>query len=141
MNTTDTMAGCGLDALRADIAGQVFVPGEAGYDRYAGDLLFPIQRAAEVLHAWRAWTDTVPDEVTSLGRPPRLPPLPELPEALGGRAFINFEAACLADAGTGAELIGPLRRLGPELDTVATIPPPALGQLNMDPGPASSRPA
>ena len=109
MNTTDTMADCGLDALRAAIAGQIFAPGEAGYDRYAGDLLFPTQRAAEVLHAWRAWTDTVPDEVTSLGRLLRLPPLPELPEALRGRAFINFEAA--------------------------------LGQLNVDPGPASSRPA
>ena len=36
-------------------------------------------------------------------------------------------------AGAGAELIGPLRRLGPELDTFAMIPAPALGQLNMDP--------
>jgi FAD/FMN-containing dehydrogenase len=32
---------------------------------YAGDLFFPIQRTAEVLEAWRAWADTVPDEVTS----------------------------------------------------------------------------
>ena len=101
---------------------------------YAGDLFFPIQRAAEVLHAWRDWTGTVPDEVTSQGRLLRLPPLPELPEPLRGRAFVMVEAACLGDAGTGAELIGPLRRLGPELDTFATIPPPALGQLNMDPG-------
>src|SRR5262245_23506821 len=44
-----------------------------------------------------------------------------------------LEAACIGDAGTGAELIGPLRRLGPELDTVAMIPASALGQLNMDP--------
>jgi FAD/FMN-containing dehydrogenase len=27
---------------------------------YAGDLFFAIQRAAEVLHAWREWTATVP---------------------------------------------------------------------------------
>ena len=33
MNITDTMAGRDLDALRAAIAGQVFVPGGAGYDR------------------------------------------------------------------------------------------------------------
>ena len=100
---------------------------------YAGDLFFPIARAAEVLHAWREWTDTVPDEVTSLAHLLRLPPLPELPEPLRGRAFVMVEAACLGDAGTGAELIGPLRRLGPELDTVAMIPAAALGQLNMDP--------
>jgi len=100
---------------------------------YAGDLFFPIQRAAEVLHAWRAWTDTVPDEVSSQGRLVRLPPAPQLPEPLRGRAFVKVEAAYLGDAGTGAELARPLRRLGPELDTFATIPPPALGQLHMDP--------
>ena len=33
MNITDTMAGRDLDSLRAAIAGQVFVPGEAGYDQ------------------------------------------------------------------------------------------------------------
>ena len=102
-------------------------------DLYAGDLFFPIQRAAEVLHAWRAWTDTVPDEVSSQGRLVRLPPAPQLPEPLRGRAFVKVEAAYLGDAGTGAELTQPLRRLGPELDTFATIPPPALSQLHMDP--------
>src|SRR5262249_45253125 len=42
-------------------------------------------------------------------------------------------AAYLGDAGAGAELTGPLRRLGPERDTFAMIPASALGQLNMDP--------
>ena len=102
-------------------------------DLYAGDLFFPIQRAAEVLHAWRDWTATVPDEITSIGHLVRLPPLPQLPEPLRGRAFAMIEAAYLGDAGTGTELTQPLRRLGPELDTFATIPPTALGQLNMDP--------
>jgi FAD/FMN-containing dehydrogenase len=101
---------------------------------YAGGLFFPVQRTAEVLHAWREWTDTAPDDVTSIGHIVRLPPLPELPEALRGRAFAIVEAAYLGDAGTGAELIQPLRRLGPEVDTFAMISPSALGQLNMDPG-------
>jgi FAD/FMN-containing dehydrogenase len=100
---------------------------------YAGDLFFPIARAAEVLHAWRDWTATVPDEVTSIGHLLRLPPTPELPEPLRGRAFAILEAAYLGDAGTGAELTAPLRRLGPERDTFAMIPPSALGQLNLDP--------
>src|ERR1700740_1797332 len=42
------------------------------HELYAGALFFPIGRAAQVLHAWRAWTGTVPDEVTSLGRILRL---------------------------------------------------------------------
>jgi len=100
---------------------------------YAGALFFPIGRAAQVLRAWRAWTGTVPDEVTSLGRILRLPPAPEVPEPLRGRAFALVEAACLSDAGTGSELLGPLRRLGAELDTFAMIPAPALQQLHMDP--------
>ena len=100
---------------------------------YAGDLFFPIPRAAEVLHAWREWTATVPDDVTSMGHILRLPPLPELPESLRGRAFAMVEAAYLGDAGSAAELTGPLRRLGPELDTFAMIPASALGQLNIDP--------
>jgi FAD/FMN-containing dehydrogenase len=100
---------------------------------YAGALFFPIGRTAQVLHAWRAWTGTVPDEVTSLGRILRLPPLPEIPEPLRGRAFALVEAAFLGDADTGSELLGPLRRLGPELDTFAMIPAPTLQQLHMDP--------
>jgi hypothetical protein len=100
---------------------------------YAGDLFFPIQRAAEVLYAWRAWTATASDDVTSMCRILRVPPLPEVPEALRGGAFAVVEAAYLGDAGSGADLIEPLRRLGPELDTFAMIPPPALDQLNMEP--------
>ena len=33
MNVTDTITGRDLEALRAAIAGQVFVPGQAGYDQ------------------------------------------------------------------------------------------------------------
>ena len=100
---------------------------------YAGALFFPIERTAEVMHTWRQWTDTVPDELTSLGRILRLPPLPEVPEDLRGRAFVLVEAAYLGDAQAGAEVLRPLRQLGPELDTFATIPTPALAELNMDP--------
>ena len=35
---------------------------------YAGALFWPIERAAEILNAWREWIDTVPDECESLGR-------------------------------------------------------------------------
>jgi FAD/FMN-containing dehydrogenase len=100
---------------------------------YAGDLFFPIARTAEVLSAWHAWTATIPDEVTSMTHVLRFPPLPQLPEELRGQTFAVLEAAYLGDAASGAELIEPLRSLGPERDTFATIPASALGQLNMDP--------
>ena len=100
---------------------------------YAGVLFFPIQRASQVLHAWREWTGTVPDEVTSIGRIMRFPPLPEVPGHLRGRALALVEAAYLGDAAAGAELLRPLRQLGPETDTFTTIPASALSQLHMDP--------
>jgi hypothetical protein len=100
---------------------------------YAGALFFPIQRSSQILHAWREWTGTVPDEMTSLGRILRFPPLPEVPEHLRGRDFALVEAAYLGDAAEGAELLQPLRRLGPETDNFAMIPASALSQLHMDP--------
>src|SRR5215471_13738487 len=55
MNITDTMAGRGLEALRAAIAGRVFIPGEAGYDqaRQAWNLAVD-QRPAVVVEAGSA---------------------------------------------------------------------------------------
>ena len=100
---------------------------------YAGALFFPIERASEVLHSWRLWTDTLPDELTSVGRLLRLPPIDEVPEPMRGRAFVLVEAAYIGDALSGAKLIRPLRELQPEIDTFATIPAPALAQLHMDP--------
>lgn len=100
---------------------------------FAGALFFPLERASEVLHAWRDWTDTVPDEVTSVGRMLQFPPIPEVPEPLRGNSFAVVEAAYLGDEFEGAELIRPLRELGPLMDTFAMIPAPALQQLHMDP--------
>jgi hypothetical protein len=50
MNIRDTMAGRDLQALRAGIAGQVFAPGQAGYDqaRQAWNLAVDTQPAVVV---------------------------------------------------------------------------------------------
>lgn len=100
---------------------------------YAGDLFFPIERSSEVLHAWREWTDTLPDEVTSVSHILRLPDLPAIADELRGRPFVIVEAAYLGDSVAGPELIAPLRRLGPKLDTFAMTSPADLGRLHMDP--------
>src|SRR5919112_1593881 len=100
---------------------------------YAGALFFPVERSSEVLHAWREWTDTVPNELTSIARILRVAPFPEVPEPMRGRAFALVEIAYIGDVLTGAELLRPLRALGPELDTCATIPAPVLQTLHMDP--------
>ena len=100
---------------------------------YAGVLFFPVERGVEVLEAWREWTETVPDEVTSVGRLLQFPPLPQLPEPLRGRSFVVVEAAMLMDDFQASELLAPLRALGPAMDTFATIPIERLKELHMDP--------
>jgi FAD/FMN-containing dehydrogenase len=100
---------------------------------YAGVLFFEFERASEVLHAWREWTLTLPDEVTSVGRLLQFPPLPELPEFLRGRSFAVVEAVLLGSEAEGAELLAPIRALGPQMDTFAMVPPIGIAELHMDP--------
>ena len=100
---------------------------------YAGMLAFPIERASEVLHAWREWTHTVPDEVSSVGRILRVPPLPDIPEPVRGRELAVIEVVAQLSEEDGAKLVEPLRALGAEIDTIATVPPVALQHLHMDP--------
>jgi hypothetical protein len=100
---------------------------------YAGALFFPFERAAEVLHAWREWTASAPEEVTSQARLLQLPPLESIPEPFRGGSFAVVSAAYLGTQAAGSQLLGPLRELAPQLDTFATVPPAALAALHMDP--------
>ena len=61
---------------------------------YAGVLFFPLDRAAEVLEAWRQWLPSVPDSVTSVGRILRFPPIPDLPP-LPQRPVLRRRRGCL----------------------------------------------
>jgi FAD/FMN-containing dehydrogenase len=98
-----------------------------------GLLFFPLERAGEVLRAWRGWVADVPDEMASCGRLLRLPPLPGLPEPLRGRSFAVVEALHLRSAADAGQLLAPLRRLGPVRDTIGPASPHDLLTIHMDP--------
>jgi hypothetical protein len=100
---------------------------------YAGILFFPLERASEVLGAWREWVDGTPDEVTSVGRLLQFPQVPDVPEPVRGRSFAIVEAAFIGNEEDGAALLQPLRELGPVMDTFGTIPVEELRFLHMDP--------
>ena len=102
-------------------------------EAFAGWLIWPIDRAADVLCAWGEWTRTVPDEVTSVGRILQIPPIEEMPALLRGRQVVVVEAAVLGSEAEGRALLQPLLELEPEIDTFATIPAAALAQLHQDP--------
>jgi FAD/FMN-containing dehydrogenase len=100
---------------------------------YAGAMFWDWSRSAEVVHAWREWTLTVPDEVTSSARILQLPPIPEIPEPLRGRSVVTIDAAVIGDRAFGAEMVQALRDLAPEIDTFDMLPPVALSRLHQDP--------
>ncbi len=68
---------------------------------YAGRLIFPWERSAEVQNTWNDLLPTFPDEITSIGRILQLPPLPEIPEALRGAQIVVIEAAYLGSEEDG----------------------------------------
>jgi FAD/FMN-containing dehydrogenase len=100
---------------------------------YCGLLVWPWDRSADVMHAWREWLPGLPDELSGCARILQVPPLPDIPEIFRGRQLVVVEVACLGDEGAASELVRPLRELGPEIDTLEMVPPDALGYLHMDP--------
>jgi FAD binding domain/Berberine and berberine like len=100
---------------------------------YAGAMFWPWERSAEVLHAWREWTATAPDEVTTSARIMQFPPIPDVPEPLRGRSFVTIDGAFLGSQADGAALFQPLRDLGPEIDMFGPMPPVGLSRIHGDP--------
>ncbi len=100
---------------------------------YAGAMLWPWERASEILHAWRAWTLDAPEAATTSARIVQVPPLPDIPEMLRGRQFVVIDGAVLGTEAYAGEVLAPLRALEPEIDMFAAAPPVALSHLHMDP--------
>jgi FAD/FMN-containing dehydrogenase len=102
-------------------------------EAYAGTLAWPLERAHAVLDAWRTWTGSIPDTVTSIARLLRYPPVPDLPAHLRGRELVAVEATFLDRPTEADRWLRPLRSLSPERDTFATVAVADLGGLHGDP--------
>ncbi|WP_337191922.1 FAD-binding oxidoreductase [Nocardioides flavescens] len=102
-------------------------------DVVAGMMLWPLERAPEVVRGWLAWTREVPESVTSSLRLMSFPPLPQLPPFLSGRRLVVVDGAVLESDERAAELLAPLRELAPEMDTFVRIPSAGLLAVHMDP--------
>ena len=100
---------------------------------YAGALLWPWERAGEVLRRWAEWCRTAPETITTSARLLQVPPLPDIPEALRGRQFVAIDGAFIGDAASGAAVLRPLRALEPEIDLFGVKPAAALSHIHMDP--------
>ena len=101
---------------------------------YAGALLLPAEVGADAVRAYRDWAETVPDEVTSIVRFLRPPPIPDVPEEIRDRPLLTLGAACIGSQADGERIVAPLRELGdPIMDTFGQIPAAGLSRIHMDP--------
>ncbi len=101
---------------------------------YAGILIFPAELGAGAFRAYRDWAATAPEEVTSIARLLRPPPIPDVPEPLRGVPLITIDAAFTGGREAGEKLIAPLRAIGePIMDSFDQIPTAGLSRIHMDP--------
>lgn len=101
---------------------------------FGGTVLYPGERAEEVVAAYARWIEGLSEDVTSAIAVLRLPPLPEIPEPLRGRTLVSVSACALADPQRAAELLAPVRDLGePVADLFRPLEIGELGTVSMEP--------
>lgn len=101
---------------------------------YGGGIYYSGRHIDEVLHTWRDWAATLPDEATTSFAVQWLPPFEELPPPLRGANVVHVRFAYDGPADTGAALLAPMRAVAPAIvDTVAEVPFPVAAVLHNDP--------
>ncbi len=103
---------------------------------YGGNLIYPVEKAKEVLGAYARWSAALPDEMSTGVAFLNVPPLPALPELLRGKSVITVRGCyCGESPGDGEELVRPMREeLGePIMDTFGMMPYAAMDSISMDP--------
>lgn len=101
----------------------------------AGMMVWPWEQASDVLTRYVDWAENAPNNVSASARLLQIPPLPDIPEQLRGRQVVCFDGAVLGTEDEANAILAPLRELGPEIDTFATVPAASLVRLHMDPEP------
>lgn len=101
---------------------------------YGGELVFDTDRVEDLLHAYREWTATVPEEMNSSVTLIGLPDVPGVPEALRGRYTARVCLAYTGPVAEGERLVAPLRAVGSRLtDTLRDMPYTDSGSIHNEP--------
>jgi UDP-N-acetylenolpyruvoylglucosamine reductase len=103
---------------------------------YGGDLIYPMEKAKEVLEVFARWTKNLPDEWSTGVAFLNVPPLPAVPEPLRGKSVIALRGCyCGENPEDGEEFLRPVREeLGETImDTFGPMPFAALDAISMDP--------
>lgn len=100
----------------------------------AGTLWFDVDDAPAVVHRWRERTSTLGDDVSTSVARLNLPPLPDVPEPLRGRAVLVVRYVRHGSLAASDPLVDDLRRVAtPLLDAVGDLPYAQIGAVHADP--------
>jgi FAD/FMN-containing dehydrogenase len=110
---------------------------------FAGMSLYPLERAAGTLTAYRQWALDEPAAMNTAVLLPRLPPAPQVPEPLRGRRVLAIRVFHHGDAEDGRDVLAPLLDAAgpPLLDAFAmrTFPDAAAATNGPDAPPMAHR--
>ena len=98
-----------------------------------GMLLYPFDKAAELLRFWREYMETAPDELGTAPAFLTAPPAPFVPEHMQGRIVAGLIVCYAGSPEEGEEWVRPFREFGPEVDLVQPMPYTVVQTL-LDPG-------
>jgi len=82
---------------------------------FGGQLIWPVDAAAEVFDAWASWTPGLTSDTTSFACVLQMPPAPQLPEALRGRRVVMVTVCHAGAADQAMSLVDPVARVGTPL--------------------------
>jgi FAD/FMN-containing dehydrogenase len=99
----------------------------------AGLALWPIDRAPEVLKAWRDYVTDVPDELSTGCAILTAPPEEFIPPDLQGKPVLGLVGMYVGSPEEGASVMQPLKDLGPAVDLIQPMPYTDF-QAILDPG-------
>ncbi len=82
---------------------------------YAGPILYPLEKSAEVLRLFRDFMRTAPRQVNAFFAFLIVPPGAPFPESLHGKTCCAIMCACTGDLAEAEALVRPLKEFGPPL--------------------------
>ena len=91
----------------------------------AGPMLWPTDRADEIMRAWRDFIPQAPRELGCFFAFLIVPPVDPFPEALRMQPMCGLVCAYAGPPALADQALAPMRELGPALDGVAEVPLPA----------------
>ncbi|QYD73008.1 FAD-binding oxidoreductase [Paraburkholderia edwinii] len=101
---------------------------------YGGAIYFAGERTADVLRAWADWHPGTPETMATSIAVMRMPPIPEVDEALRGKFLVAVRIAYNGTTADGERMVAPLRAIAPAvLDTVRDMPYTEVASIHNEP--------